>query len=328
LQVVASAQTPGTYYGGITVTWDGGAITVPLVLSVTAIPGAPPLMATVTNAASQTAGCIAPGELITVFGAGIGGTPSLWTLDSAGRMPNVVGGSQVVINGVPSPMIYASANQINAIVPYEAGTRDLASVHVTVNGQESAPWAVPLAPSAPGIFTIESDGVGQAAVLNQDSSVNGASNPAVRGTIIQIFATGEGQDSPGNVTGEITPLGGNTTVLPVTVTVGGLGAQVIYHGSSSNGARSRRADHGQGGTQAVSCGGHDRGSVEEIPRRQAGLLASLRKRSSWPHSCCASATRCSHRSAPAGESGPDSPTNTAWLRINPSAPRVAKLDVP
>ena len=232
LQVVASAQTPGTYYGGITVTWDGGAITVPLVLSVTAIPGAPPLMATVTNAASQTAGCIAPGELITVFGAGIGGTPSLWTLDSAGRMPNVVGGSQVVINGVPSPMIYASANQINAIVPYEAGTRDLASVHVTVNGQESAPWAVPLAPSAPGIFTIESDGVGQAAVLNQDSSVNGASNPAVRGTIIQIFATGEGQDSPGNVTGEITPLGGNTTVLPVTVTVGGLGAQVIYHGSA------------------------------------------------------------------------------------------------
>ena len=53
-------------------------------------------------------------------------------------------------------------------------------------------WEVPLAPSSPGIFTLDTTGVGRAAALNGGNSVNDPSNPVLRGTIVQIYATGEG----------------------------------------------------------------------------------------------------------------------------------------
>ena len=78
-----------------------------------------------------------------------------------------------------------------------------------------------LAPAAPGIF----------AIVNQDGSVNSPSNPAARGTEIQIFATGGGQTSPPSSTGMITPSAASLT-LPVTATIGGASAQVLYAGSA------------------------------------------------------------------------------------------------
>ncbi len=232
LQVQVSAPQPGTYYGSVLITWDGGSVTVPLTLSVAALPDVPPVVAAVVNAASEITGAIAPGEIFTVFGMGIGGTPSLLTLDAAGKVATMIGGTQVLVNGTPAPLIYASASQINAVVPYEVGSGASATIQVASSGLQSGIWEVLLAQSASGLFTVGSTGVGQAAVLNQDSSVNSASNPAARGTVVQIFGTGGGQTIPANATGGITPLGGNTTVLPVTVTIGGADAMVTYHGSA------------------------------------------------------------------------------------------------
>ena len=72
----------------------------------------------------------------------------------------------------------------------------------------------------------------QGAVLNQDSSVNGASNPARRGQAIQIFATGEGQTSPRGITGSVTGSNLKTPVLAVKVTSGGVTAPVEFVGSA------------------------------------------------------------------------------------------------
>jgi uncharacterized protein (TIGR03437 family) len=99
-------------------------------------------------------------------------------------------------------------------------------------GQESGAWDVPVASTAPGIFTIGSTGVGPGAVLNQDSSVNGTSNPAARGSVIQIFATGEGQTSPAGQTGAVTGSGGGAPVSHVTVTIGGIDAVVQFAGAA------------------------------------------------------------------------------------------------
>ena len=49
--------------------------------------------------------------------------------------------------------------------------------------------------------------------------------------MVQIFGTGEGQESPANVTGGVTA-GGNSTTLPVAVTIGGVQAAVTYRGSA------------------------------------------------------------------------------------------------
>jgi uncharacterized protein (TIGR03437 family) len=225
-------QQPGTYYASFEVTWTGGSVTVPVRLDVTPTPALPPILGALVSTASEVSGAISPGEIISLFGIGLGAGPTEFSLDAAGKVPSVLNGTQVLINGQPVPLLYASGNQVNAIVPYEVGTSGSATVQVVASGASSQPWGMPVAVAAPGVFAVGSVGVGQAAALNQDNSPNSASNPAPRGSVVQFFGTGEGLTSPANVTGGVTPGSGNSTTLPVTVMIGGIGAVVTYQGSA------------------------------------------------------------------------------------------------
>lgn len=98
------------------------------------------------------------------------------------------------------------------------------------SGFASATWDVPLAPAAPSIFTSNSTGLGQAA-LNQYNSINSSSNPAARGTVVQLYATGGGATRPAGVTGALAPTGENL-VQSVKVTIGGVDAAVQDAGSA------------------------------------------------------------------------------------------------
>ncbi len=226
------APWPGTYYGSVPITWTGGSLSVRFTLSVTASPLAPPVLAGIVNTASELPGAISPGEMITLFGTGIGPGPTAFSFDQSGKVPDILASTQVLIDGTTAPVLYASATQVNAIVPYEVGTTGTATVEVVSNGFQSELWGVPLTPAAPGVFAAGSIGVGQAAVLNQDGSPNGAPNPAARGSVVRIFGTGEGATTPANFTGGVTPGGGNSTTLPVKVTMGGIEAAVTYRGSA------------------------------------------------------------------------------------------------
>lgn len=191
-----------------------------------------PMMAHVVDGASFAPAAVAPGELISIFGMSLGAAPAGFTVDAKGNLPTTTGATQVLLNGKPAPLLYVSANQINAIVPYEVGASGTATIQVVSNGLPSATWGIPVAASAPAIFAVDSSGVGQAAVLNQDNSLNGASNPAGAGSVIQIFATGGGQTVPASVTGTVAGSSLDSTVLPVTATIGGADAPVMYHGSA------------------------------------------------------------------------------------------------
>jgi uncharacterized protein (TIGR03437 family) len=176
----------------------------------------------VTNAASNLGGPIAPGEIVTLYGTGLG--PVQLTsahVGSDGLYDAQLAGTSVQFNGISAPMVYTSATQVAAIVPYEV-IGSSAQVTVTYQGQTSSAVTVAVAPSAPGIFTLDSTGKGQAAVVNQNYSINGASTPAPIGSIISLYATGEGQTSPPGVDGkpDSTPL--PTPNLPVNVTIGGV----------------------------------------------------------------------------------------------------------
>ena len=232
IRVTASSAQTGTYQGEVLVTWAKGTIHVPVTFSVSPGLGSPPPLTTgILNAASQAPGQLAPGEIFTIFGLGIGPAPTGLQFDPSGKVATSLNGTQVTVNDIPAPLLYASPGQLNAIVPYETATSGVARIRVAY-GQVSGAWDVPLAGAAPAIFTIGSTGVGQGAVLNQDSSVNGAANPAARGSVIQIFATGEGQTSPAGQTGAVTGSAGSSPVLHLTVTIGGIEAPLQFAGSA------------------------------------------------------------------------------------------------
>jgi uncharacterized protein (TIGR03437 family) len=233
VHVQAQAAQPGDYSGEVLVTWAKGTIHVPVTFRVSAVPGGPsPLTTAILNAASQAPGPLAPGEIITIFGLGIGPAPTGMQPDASGKVATTLSGAQVMVNDVAAPLVYASPGQLNAIVPYETATNGVARVRVTLLGQASGAWDVPLAGATPAIFTAGSTGVGQGAVLNQDSSLNGPSNPAARGSVIQIFATGEGQTSPPGQTGTVTGSSGGAPLLPAKVTIGGIDAVLQFAGSA------------------------------------------------------------------------------------------------
>jgi uncharacterized protein (TIGR03437 family) len=193
----------------------------------------------IVNAASFQSGPIAPGEMVSIFGTGIGpATGAGAQLTSAGLVSTSVAQTQVTFNGTAAPLIYVSSGQINAVVPYEVAGNSTAQVQVQYGGGGSNTVPVNVAATSPAIFVISPQGQTpeQGAILNQDSTINGASNAAAAGSVIQIYATGEGVTNPSVPDGT---LASGTTfpapVAPVSVTIGGQAASVTFAGTAPGG---------------------------------------------------------------------------------------------
>jgi uncharacterized protein (TIGR03437 family) len=165
----------------------------------------------VVNAASYTT-AIAPGGLISIFGAGLAGPTAVQTT--------------VQINGQAAKVVAATPFQVNAQVPYgvSAGTAQLTVT--SANG--SAQQQVAISSVAPAIFSISA---AQAAITNLDNSLNAPSNPARRGSYLIIYATGFGA---------VSAAGAATT--PLSVVIGGLEIPAAYAGASSGGAGLNQAN--------------------------------------------------------------------------------------
>jgi len=136
----------------------------------------------------------------------------------------------VSFDGVPAVLFYASINQINGVTPYELAGRTTTRMEITTGGQVVSDLALPVSPESPAIFTLDSSGVGQGAILNQDATLNSPLDPAARGTIVALFATGAGQTNPAGVDGQIAGTTPITPVLPVGVQIAGVAAEVLYAG--------------------------------------------------------------------------------------------------
>ena len=168
----------GTYNGTVLVAGAGGATgstTVTVTLNVTA---PLPTLTKVTNAASYATGSISPGEIVTLFASDpthpIGpATAAGLALDSTtGKVSTTIGGVQVLVNGYLCPMIYASASQVSAVVPYEIKILTSATVLVKFLGQSSNGVLVNVATTVPGVFTANSSGTGPGAIANSNGSTN------------------------------------------------------------------------------------------------------------------------------------------------------------
>lgn len=192
-----------------------------------------PVVAAVTNAASYDASGVSPGEIAIVWGESLGpATLAGLQVNSNGTLSSSIGGVQVFFNGYAAPMIYALATQLSAVVPYEVAGQTTVDVVVVYQGNASAPFPVAVAAAKTAIFTDDTSGHGQGAILNQDYSPNTAANPAPRGQYVFIYGTGEGVTTPPGVDGRIsgTPL--PMVSLKCSATIGGQTATVSYCGEA------------------------------------------------------------------------------------------------
>lgn len=172
---------------------------------------------------------VAPGSIITIFGTNLA-TASVAA--SSTPLPTLLGGTSVTVNGTVIPLLYVSPAQINAQLPYgiEIGT---ASLIVTVSGKSSGSAPVAVVQAAPGILTLND---GRAAATNQDGSVNGPEKATYPDNVITIYMTGQGPVDRTVQTGAASPAEPVAkATLPVTATVGGRNAEVLFAGLSPGG---------------------------------------------------------------------------------------------
>jgi len=169
---------------------------------------------------------ICPGEYVALEGTNL--APSTQAVEPP--YPDSVAGVSVTIDKVAAPVRSISPTLLYVLVP-DTTAGPTATIVVNNNGTVSNAVEVPVAPTAPAIFSLNGTGIGPAAVLHLDYSIVTAAHPAKRGEIVSIFLTGLGAVTPmvaDGTAGGITPL--SVVTAPVNVLVGGQPAKILFQG--------------------------------------------------------------------------------------------------
>ena len=177
-----------------------------------------PSIGTVTNGASNLQGAIAPGEIVVLYGTGLG-PGQVW--QASGSPVTQLAGVSVQFNGTPGQMLYAYSGQASVVVPTGLSGSDV-QVVVTNRNFVSDAITVPLGAASPALFTTDNSGSGQAAAMNQDGSLNSAANAAAVGSTLTLLTTGTASFQPSVTIGSVA-----ATVTSVTVLSPGVVAIVV-----------------------------------------------------------------------------------------------------
>ena len=217
--------------GSLSAAFPANSITL-LVIPPGISPVPKPAIQAVTSAASYGL-AIAPGQMVDIWGTGLGPAPTATlALDANGLVATTLAGVRILFNGVPAPLIFVSAGQCSAVVPYFGAASTTTNVQVEYQGVLGDPVPVSVTATAPGLFTVDASGSGQASVLNQDNTINSAGKPAARGSIVTLWATGEGVTDPPGVDGRLAVDVLPKPVAAVAVQIGGLPAELQYVGAA------------------------------------------------------------------------------------------------
>jgi uncharacterized protein (TIGR03437 family) len=172
------------------------------------------------SAAFQVAGEVAPFELISLYGVGLGPASPLSGQVVNGALTTSLGGVQVMFDGIAAPLLYAGSSQINAIVPSEVARHDTTDVQIVTPEGTITGLTLFVAPSRPDVFANPSPfffDPTAAIALNQDGSLNSPDTPARPRSVVTVWATGGGMPYGAEADGEI--VGGRLTgpELPVAI---------------------------------------------------------------------------------------------------------------
>jgi uncharacterized protein (TIGR03437 family) len=92
---------------------------------------------------------------------------------------------------------------------------------------------VTVAATAPGLFTADTTGKGQAVGVNETGGQNSATSPVPQGRVITLYATGFGLVSPAVPDGQMNSAGYAHPLTQVAATIGGKSAVVQYAGGDN-----------------------------------------------------------------------------------------------
>ncbi len=184
----------------------------------------------VLNAASLLPGPVSPGEVVTLLGSGIGPALAVQPVGSPTR--TTLGGTRVLFDGTPAPLLYAGANQINLIVPFGVSGKATTRMQVTSGDAVIADLPLPVVAWTPALFTQDSSGTGPGAILNADSTINSPLNPAARESVVVLFGGGAGQTDPPAQDGQVNGDASRRLSASVSVLIGGVEAEVLYAGDA------------------------------------------------------------------------------------------------
>lgn len=194
----------------------------------------------------------APGAILAAFGSGIPVSSNIGVAAQGTPLPKELSGVAVRVNGVAAPLFFAGVTggsgvfQINYQLPYETPP-GVALVEVLYNGNPVTSEFLSVAAAAPGVFTANASGKGQAVAQNQDFTLNGeigsapTAKPAARGSVLILYANGQGgqfmdfstrQPLVAPASGDIAPFDGRLFVTreTPTITIGGVMAGVEFSG--------------------------------------------------------------------------------------------------
>ncbi len=237
VSVNVAGLAAGTYNGILNLTPAGSSVPQSVLVKLQVGSGGlvpTPTIVGVINAASGAAGLVVPGMAISIFGSQLGpqtGVP--WDgVPQGGTAATTLGGTEVLFDGTPVPLLFSLNGQVNALVPFELAGKTSTVLNVSYNGQSSTDILLPVVAAEPGLFTADASGKGQGAILNQDYGVNNASNPAPAGQAIMLFGTGGGVTVPPTTDGALNPLPPplGALALTATATINGQPATVLYAG--------------------------------------------------------------------------------------------------
>jgi uncharacterized protein (TIGR03437 family) len=215
----------------ITATFPAYSMTLFIVpASANVLPVPKPVITDVTSAASYQRR-IAPGQMVIVWGRNLGPAQldNIVVAGPNGVVNTEMDGVRILFDGIPAPMIYVWVNQCAAVVPYLAALKSTTHVQVEYQGVRSDPFDIAVSPTGPGLFTVNMEGTGQAAMQNQDGVTPNSTNaPAAPGSVVVLWLTGGGVTNPPGVDGRL-----ETSIHPLPVAscsaeIGGRPAVVEY----------------------------------------------------------------------------------------------------
>lgn len=185
-KVTASDLAPGYYTSSFSVKSQIGDATQVIQVPVSLRVMDQPAIITpggVVNAASYASGPISSGEIISIFGKGLGPKEGVAAaVSQAGHLPYTLAGTSVA----SAELLFVQDQQIVAVLSAGVGTK----IQVYLGGVPGPAVEAGNASAAPGLFTSDASGKGNLAAVNSDGTINSPSHPAKRGTYVSLFGTG------------------------------------------------------------------------------------------------------------------------------------------
>ncbi|HEV8148468.1 MAG TPA: hypothetical protein VGP79_18890 [Bryobacteraceae bacterium] len=198
-------------------------------------PAAQPVIASLPNPKEIFFPDYAPGEIVEIFGAGLGPNAGVGpVLGADRRVPTILGGTRVLFDGIPGRVLYTSKGQVNAIIPFDLYGRQQTRVQVEFNGVLSDAFVVSMTDTAPLPFYYYDSTIRRSSpvVVNEDGKLNSLDNPARGGSVVTLYMTGFGRTTPEGTDGGLAGVTLPQVRAQVSATLSTLPCEVQYAGAS------------------------------------------------------------------------------------------------